>query len=77
MNRLPGSVLEYESILSAMDSRLGWTNGMQPGNPSLAVERILDIVHRTGPLAGNTMIPLRVVLGSDVMALFATNYKTC
>jgi hypothetical protein len=60
---------DYDSAVEAFQTRLEQTNGRQPGDPTQAVERILDIVHRRGHFAGQANVPLRIVLGSDAMEI--------
>ncbi|KAE8345035.1 hypothetical protein BDV24DRAFT_148475 [Aspergillus arachidicola] len=61
------SIRQYDDMINAFQSRLERTDGAQIGDPSQAVQRILDAVYRTGYFAGNRTIPLRIVLGSDAM----------
>lgn len=51
--------------MKALADRQTETNGKQPGDPSQAVERILDVVRREGSVTETMEIPLRVVLGTD------------
>ncbi|KAL2826254.1 hypothetical protein BDW59DRAFT_179603 [Aspergillus cavernicola] len=59
------AVDDYNSAVNTLALRQVDTNGKQPGNPTLAVERILDAVRREGMMATREEIPLRIVLGSD------------
>ncbi|PLB50103.1 NAD(P)-binding protein [Aspergillus steynii IBT 23096] len=62
-------VPEYDSLVGALASRQEETHGKQPGDPVVAVERILDVVRREGRFFGTGEVPLRVVLGSDALGI--------
>lgn len=59
------SIDDYDAPVKALADRQTETNGKQPGDPSQAVERILDVVRREGSVTETMEIPLRVVLGTD------------
>ena len=69
IDRSADSVRDYDNAVEAFQSRLEQTNGMQPGDPWQAVERLVDMVHRQNHFAGRQEIPLRIVLGSDAMEI--------
>jgi hypothetical protein len=66
-SRSHAAISDYDSISEELTNRHEQTNGKQPGNPELAVERILDIVRREGMLKGCKTLPVRVALGSDTV----------
>ena len=56
-----------------MSERHKETNGRQPGNPKLAVQRVLDIARLENlPEAERHNMPLRIPLGSDALAVMGT-----
>lgn len=59
----------HDSILNALQSRQEQTDAKQPGDPQQAVERVPDMVRREGWMAGTKKIPLRLVFGSEAMAI--------
>ena len=59
--------VEYEPITKALYSAMNAYNGVQPGDPEKAAERIVDIVKQEGVAAGRG-IPGRLVLGPDAVA---------
>ncbi|KAJ5360459.1 Glucose/ribitol dehydrogenase [Penicillium concentricum] len=63
------SIRDYDTAIDAFQSRLEQTNGKQPGDPTQAVERIMDLVYRRGHFAGQEELPLRIVLGSDAVGI--------
>ncbi|KAJ5958502.1 Glucose/ribitol dehydrogenase [Penicillium vulpinum] len=63
------SIRDYDAAANAFQSRLEQTNGKQPGDPTQAVERIMDLVYHRGYFAGQQELPLRIVLGSDAVAI--------
>lgn len=63
------SIRDYDAAVDAFQSRLEQTNGKQPGDPIQAVERIMDLVYRRGYFADQRELPLRIVLGSDAVAI--------
>ncbi|KAJ5823882.1 Glucose/ribitol dehydrogenase [Penicillium robsamsonii] len=63
------SIRDYDAAVYAFKNRLEQTNGKQPGDPTQAVERIMDLVYRRGHFAGQEELPLRIVLGSDAVAI--------
>ncbi|KAJ5518226.1 Glucose/ribitol dehydrogenase [Penicillium expansum] len=67
--RAVNSIRDYDTVIDAFQTRLEHTNGKQPGDPAQAVERIMDLVYRRGHFAGQQELPLRIVLGSDAVAL--------
>ncbi|KAL2834557.1 hypothetical protein BJY01DRAFT_224307 [Aspergillus pseudoustus] len=58
----------YNTFVDILSRRQEETNGKQPGDPVLAVERILDVVRRERSMAGKE-IGLRIVLGSDAQKI--------
>lgn len=60
-------VVEYDNILSHLQTRYANTHGKQRGDPVLAVERIIDLAKRQGFFEGYEKLPLRLVLGSDAV----------
>lgn len=62
-------ITEYDTVVHRLQKRQGETNGKQPGDPVLAVNRLLDVVRREGCMARKDSVPLRLVLGSDAMAI--------
>ena len=60
---------DYDSISEAMAERHIQTDGKQPGDPDLAVRRILDAVKREGEMEGKKALPLRLILGSDAVSV--------
>lgn len=71
IERSTPSIKDYDGLLAACRSRLEQTNGAQPGDPSQAVQRIVDVVHHAGYFS-NKKIPLRVILGSDALSVVRT-----
>ncbi|KAJ5515010.1 Glucose/ribitol dehydrogenase [Penicillium fimorum] len=63
------SICDYDAAVDAFQSRLEQTNGKQPGDPTQAVERIMDLIYRRGHFIGQEELPLRIVLGSDAVAI--------
>ncbi|KAJ6092311.1 Glucose/ribitol dehydrogenase [Penicillium canescens] len=63
------SIQEYDAAVDAFQNRLEQTNRKQPGDPSQAVERILDLVRCEGYFAAQQDLPLRIVLGSDAVEI--------
>lgn len=61
------SIEDYDHIVDGLATRHENTMGKQPGNPQIAVERILDMVMRKGMMSGVETLPLRVILGSDAL----------
>lgn len=61
-------ISEYAAIKTEMADRHATTHGMQPGDPDVAVERMVDIV-RTQSLGVKAVEtpPLRIPLGSDAV----------
>ncbi|KAH6682827.1 hypothetical protein B0J14DRAFT_132787 [Halenospora varia] len=64
----PSGIPDYEGIKQELAERHASTDGLQPGNPMLAVERILDIA-RSENLTETQLrnLPLRIPLGSDAI----------
>lgn len=60
---------QYDDAIETISARQARTNGNQPGDPSLAVESILDAVRREGKLANEDNLPFRIVLGSDALEI--------
>jgi hypothetical protein len=67
-----GGISDYDQVSEVMASRQQETDGRQPGDPELAVERILDMVKRQGTMEGKTKLPLRMALGSDAVNVMRT-----
>ncbi|RDW76937.1 hypothetical protein BP6252_04990 [Coleophoma cylindrospora] len=64
----PSTIEDYDIVKQELADRHAATNGLQPGKPEAAVERILDIVREenlTGAQRGN--LPLRIPIGSDAV----------
>ncbi|KAI9372226.1 hypothetical protein BJX61DRAFT_553082 [Aspergillus egyptiacus] len=59
------AIRDYDAVVAGLTNRQAETNGKQPGDPSQAVERILDVVRGEGWTPDGQRISLRVVLGSD------------
>lgn len=66
-NKKDNPIEDYERISAELRHRHQETSGKQPGDPELAVERILDVVRREGPLKNFPRLPLRIPLGSDAV----------
>ncbi|KUL85797.1 hypothetical protein ZTR_07358 [Talaromyces verruculosus] len=60
---------DYDSVIGALKSRHEKTMGKQPGDPQVAVERIVDMVTRQGTMSGVKSLPLRMALGSDALSI--------
>ena len=74
-NTNKSSFSDYVHISEGITNRHEQSNGKQPGNPKLAVERIIDIVKREGAMEGTKSLPLRLVLGSDAVSVVLTKCK--
>ena len=59
-------VSELAEIHKALQAGIAAVDGTQPGDPSKAAERMVDVVRREGMAAGKE-IPLRLPLGRDGM----------
>ncbi|KFY81510.1 hypothetical protein V500_11337, partial [Pseudogymnoascus sp. VKM F-4518 (FW-2643)] len=66
-NKKDNPIADYDRVSAELRDRHQETTGKQPGDPKLAVERILDVVRREGQLKGFTKLPLRIPLGSDAV----------
>lgn len=66
-NKKDNLIADYDRVSAELRDRHQETTGKQPGDPTLAVERILDIVRREGQLKGFQRLPLRIPLGSDAV----------
>lgn len=62
-------IRQYDCIVKSLSDRLSITNDNQLGNPVLAVARIVDAMLREGIYSHTKDIPLRIVLGSDALAI--------
>lgn len=60
---------EYDPIIEAVTRRHSGTNNKQPGNPILAVKCIADAILREGFYENTKETPMRIVLGSDAVAI--------
>ena len=60
---------QYDDLVEAVTRRHANTDDRQPGNPVIAVERVVDAVRREGPYTTISHVPLRIVLGSDAVAI--------
>jgi len=60
------SISEYEPVNKRIQDGLKKMKGRYPGDPKLAVQRIIDLVTATGAAEGRE-VPLRVALGSDAV----------
>jgi len=60
---------QYDDIIELVSRRHSSTNNKQPGDPVIAVERIIDAVLHEGFYGNVKQIPLRIVLGSDAVAI--------
>lgn len=60
---------EYDGIIDSLNARLSTTNEKQAGDPALAVQRITDAVCHSGCFSMFSELPLRLVLGSDAVAV--------
>lgn len=60
---------DYDNIIEGVLRRHASTDSKQPGNPALAVARIVDAVRQEGPYSSISPLPLRIVLGSDAVAI--------
>lgn len=67
---------QYDEIIKAVSSRHSSTNNKQPGNPVIAVERIVDAILHEGLYKDVAQIPLRIVLGSDAVAILRRECET-
>jgi hypothetical protein len=67
---------DYDETIERMSRRHDSTNDRQPGNPEVAVTRIVDAVRREGPYNAMTSLPLRIVLGSDAVAILRSECET-
>jgi len=63
----PKVIADYQKITDELTERHASTHGKQPGNPSQAVEKIIDIVWRKGAFSSDNTLPLRIALGSDAV----------
>jgi NAD(P)-dependent dehydrogenase (short-subunit alcohol dehydrogenase family) len=59
-----GSVPEYAQFNEAVRQGVATLTATSPGNPDMAVARMIELVKATG-LAKGKVVPLRVPLGSD------------
>jgi hypothetical protein len=64
-----GTIDEYKDISEALAVRHQQTDGKQPGDPQLAVQRIIDVVRHEGYFKDMdpTKQTLRIPLGSDAV----------
>jgi NAD(P)-dependent dehydrogenase (short-subunit alcohol dehydrogenase family) len=60
---------DYDAMIDALHARHENTMSRQPGDPQVAVERIVDMVTRQGTMSGVKSLPLRMALGSDALAI--------
>ncbi|KAK5062655.1 hypothetical protein LTR84_004728 [Exophiala bonariae] len=67
--RSENPIPEYDAIFDALLQRQIATDGKQPGDPQLAVQRIVDVVRREGVLHNVENLPLRIPLGSDAVEI--------
>ena len=67
--RSKNSISDYDSVSESLSQRHIETDGKQPGNPQLAIERIIDVVRREGRMKGAKNLPLRIPLGSDAVQI--------
>lgn len=59
---------DYDSIKADTSKRHKDTHGKQPGNPELAVQRILDVVHLENLTQDEkSSLPLHIPLGTDAL----------
>ena len=65
----PHRISEYDTVVENLAKRHEEPNGVQPGDPQQAVERILDVVREEGTMAGRNNVPMRMPLGSDAVAI--------
>ena len=61
------AISDYDDVSESRSRRHIETDGKQPGDPQLAVERIIDVVRREGRLKDAKDLPLRIPLGSDAV----------
>lgn len=60
--------VEYDWVKQEMADRHAATNGLQPGDPTIAAQKMVDIVKRQNlHISQNHDIPLRIPLGSDAV----------
>lgn len=64
INIVPPRHPDYAASNAQMRILAAGIAGNEPGDPALAVDRIIELVTGTGMVAGRT-VPLRVPLGSD------------
>ena len=64
----PSSIQDYDVVKQELAARQAATDGLQPGDPALAVERILDIARGENLSERQARhLPLRIPLGSDAI----------
>jgi hypothetical protein len=64
----PSGIPAYDIVKQELAQRQAATDGVQPGNPELAVERILDIARGENLTEQQVQnLPLRIPLGSDAI----------
>ena len=62
-------ISDYDTTVEKLAKRQDETNGVQPGDPQQAVERILDVVPEEGSMDRRKDAPMRMPLGSDAVAI--------
>jgi hypothetical protein len=67
---------DYDGIIDSLNARHSTTNEKQPGDPASAVQRIIDAVCNSGCYSMFSELPLRVVLGSDAVAVMRNKCNT-
>lgn len=60
---------DYEVIIDSVNARHSTTSNRQPGDPALAVRQIMNAVCHSGCYSKFSELPLRIVLGSDAVAV--------
>lgn len=68
-NAKHNSIADYAIVSAELRSRHEETDMKQPGDPVMAVERIVDAVRHEGLFKAFPKLPLRIPLGSDALGV--------
>lgn len=74
LSSVPSRLLEYAELNAVSREAATSMKSRIPGDVNKGVDRMIEIVKGTGMTAGKT-VPLRVPLGSDVLAPIKAKYK--
>lgn len=67
---------DYDGVIDSLHARLSISSEKQPGDPASAVQRITDAVCHSGCYSMFSELPLRLVLGSDAVAVMRNECNT-